>query len=47
MKTRWIKQTAKATEALKVEMPWTRGTRRAAMIARREARLASLNLRSA
>ncbi|MBY6046174.1 hypothetical protein [Vannielia litorea] len=47
MKTRWIKKAAKATEAAKVEMPWARGARREAMIARREARLASLNLLSA
>ncbi|SIO09370.1 hypothetical protein [Vannielia litorea] len=47
MKTRWIKTTAEAAEALKVEMPWARGTRRAAMIARREARMAALKLLSA
>lgn len=47
MKTRWIKNAAETTKALKVQMPWERGQRRAAMIARRSARLNSLNLMSA
>ncbi|MFY0636074.1 MAG: hypothetical protein JXQ91_19855 [Vannielia sp.] len=47
MKTRWIKTTIETAEAAKVEMPWARGRRREAMIARREARMAALNLLSA
>ncbi len=47
MNTRWIKHTTEAAEALKVQMPWERGSRRAAMIARRAERLSRLNLLSA
>ncbi|WP_213546010.1 hypothetical protein [Vannielia litorea] len=47
MKTRWIKQSTTATEAQKVQMPWARGARRAAMIARRSSRLDRLNLLTA
>ena len=34
-KTRWIKSTLKEAEACTTRMPWERGARRAAMIARR------------
>ncbi|WP_168223045.1 hypothetical protein [Oceanicola sp. D3] len=47
MKMRWIKQSTMSAEALKVQMPWERGTRRAQMIARREARMSRLNLLTA
>ncbi|MDA7428178.1 hypothetical protein PGB28_06890 [Primorskyibacter aestuariivivens] len=36
MKTRFLKSVAKTAKTADVEMPWTRGTRRAAMIAKRK-----------
>ena len=44
MKTRWIKTTTESTGALKMQVPWERGSRRKAMITRRTERLNRLNL---
>lgn len=39
-KKRWITSVAREAAALEVKMPWERGARRAAFIARRTARVA-------
>lgn len=36
MKTRFLKSVAKTAKSTDVEMPWARGSRRAAMIAKRK-----------
>lgn len=36
MKTRFIQAVVKTAQTTRTEMPWERGTRRAAMIARRD-----------
>ncbi|MCC7320892.1 MAG: hypothetical protein IT542_07935 [Rubellimicrobium sp.] len=44
---RWIRSTLAAAETSKVRMPWERGLRRAAMIARRKEQAAPPQRRSA
>ncbi len=45
-KTRWIRSAIKEAERTDFEMPWTRGARRAAFIARRTAQASPHPLRA-